>query len=75
MIVWLKLVVGVMAALLVGLTIRGSSAFGAVTHVFEGSFGSEGEGAGQFKDPAGVAVDDTTGDVYVADPGNDRGDR
>ncbi len=35
------------------------------------SFGGEGTGAGQFSGPAGVAVDQTTGDVYVVDrPGN-----
>ena len=43
------------------------------------SFGSEGSGNGQFKEPVGVAVNDSTelgdeqaGDVYVADTGNKR---
>ena len=43
------------------------------------SFGSEGSGNGQFKEPVGVAVNDSTelgdeqaGDVYVADKGNKR---
>ncbi len=43
------------------------------------SFGSEGSGDGQFNEPAGVAVNDSTelgtpqaGDVYVVDEGNDR---
>ncbi len=34
-------------------------------------FGSKGEGAGQFTEPLGVAVDQSTGDVYVADKEND----
>ena len=43
------------------------------------SFGSEGSGNGQFKEPVGVAVNDSTelgdepaGDVYVVDSGNRR---
>ena len=38
------------------------------------AFGSEGEGAGQLDKPHGVAVDRSTGDVYVADKANDRVD-
>jgi hypothetical protein len=50
-------------------------------HVFGFSFGSEGEGAGQFRfagagfkhgEAAGIAVSEATGDVYVVDRGNDR---
>ena len=37
-----------------------------------GVFGSGGSGAGQFNEPAGVAVNDATGDVYVVDKGNKR---
>jgi DNA-binding beta-propeller fold protein YncE len=37
-----------------------------------GQFGSAGSGAGQFQTPVGVAVDQTNGDVYVADSGNVR---
>src|SRR5215468_4405374 len=36
------------------------------------SFGSTGSGAGQFQAPVGVAVNQSTGDVYVADSGNAR---
>ena len=36
------------------------------------SFGSAGSAAGQFQSPLGVAVDQSTGDVYVADNGNAR---
>ena len=41
-------------------------------HVFAGSFGAEGTGPGQFKAPHGVAVNDTTHDVYVVDSLNNR---
>jgi NHL repeat len=36
------------------------------------SFGEPGPGAGQLEAPEGVAVNDATGDVYVADVGNAR---
>jgi hypothetical protein len=48
------------------------SAQATEVHVFAGSFGSEGSGPGQFKSPQGVAVNDTTGEVYVADSANNR---
>jgi DNA-binding beta-propeller fold protein YncE len=48
------------------------SAVAANLHVFAGSFGGEGSGSGQFKEPSGVAVNDTTHDVYVADSANNR---
>jgi hypothetical protein len=38
-------------------------------------FGSEGEAAGQFFKPDGIAVDQTLRDVYVVDRGNQRVDR
>src|SRR5580700_7149425 len=38
-------------------------------------FGSKGDGAGQLERPKGVAVDQSTGDIYVADKGNDRIDQ
>jgi len=45
-------------------------------HVFKSSFGGEGAGAGQFQFPFGVAVNEVTlgktGDVYVADLGDNR---
>ncbi len=40
--------------------------------VFEKSFGKPGSGAGEFSEPSGVAVNDTTHDIYVVDKGNDR---
>jgi sugar lactone lactonase YvrE len=35
-------------------------------------FGSQGSGAGQFQTPIGVAIDQASGDVYVADSGSAR---
>jgi hypothetical protein len=49
-----------------------ASALAAREYVPAGSFGGEGTGNGQFKEPAGVAVNDATHDVYVVDRGNDR---
>ncbi|HEY5053059.1 MAG TPA: hypothetical protein VII45_06580, partial [Solirubrobacterales bacterium] len=34
---------------------------------FDSSFGSSGSGPGQFSSPQGIAVNDTTGNVYVVD--------
>jgi hypothetical protein len=47
-------------------------ALAARGHVFAGHFGGKGTGAGQFKEPSGVAVNEATGDVYVVDKGNNR---
>ena len=44
-------------------------------HVLSGSFGEEGSAEGQFKTPEGVAVNEATGQVYVADTGNERVER
>jgi hypothetical protein len=41
-------------------------------HVFGSAFGSAGKGNGQFSEPAGVAVAETSGDVYVVDSGHNR---
>jgi hypothetical protein len=41
-------------------------------HAFAFSFGAVGAGDGQFKDPTSVAVNETTGDLYVSDTGNNR---
>jgi len=40
--------------------------------VFSGAFGGEGAGNGQFHEPAGIAVAEGTGNVYVVDRGNER---
>jgi hypothetical protein len=41
-------------------------------HEFSTSFGTEGSGDGQFTRPGASAVNESTGDVYVADQGNAR---
>jgi hypothetical protein len=50
--------------------LQAAAAHGAIT--YQSSFGSGGSGAGQFSEPAGVSIDNATGDVYVADNGNNR---
>lgn len=62
---------GVLAALL-GTT---ADAFAGTGYVPAGVFGSEGSGQGQFDEPGGVAVDQSSGDVYVYDAGNRRVER
>lgn len=47
-------------------------AFAARGHVFVGSFGSKGSGPGQLEEPAGIAVNEADGVVYVVDKGDDR---
>src|ERR1700689_1234779 len=49
-------------------------AFGETHRGFTGSFCSAGSGAGGVQEPAGVALNDATGDVYVVDRGNNRVD-
>ena len=43
--------------------------------VLSGSFAGPGSGAGQLSAPAGVAVDEASGDVYVVDRANNRIER
>src|SRR5262249_24037227 len=40
--------------------------------VYQRSFGEPGSGPGQLSRPVGIAVDESTGDVYVADRNNHR---
>ncbi len=54
------------------LLLYSAPAFAKEVHVYESSFGSEGSGPGQFREPLGVAVNDTTHDVYVVDSRNNR---
>jgi hypothetical protein len=42
-------------------------ALGERGHVFSGKFGVHGSGVGELSEPAGVAVNETSGVVYVAD--------
>ena len=62
----------VVCAAVVFMGVVSAPAFALQTHLFSSSFGSTGSGNGQFSGPNGVAVDQSSGDVYVADSGNDR---
>src|SRR6185503_3906962 len=52
------------------LLLAAAAAHGEIT--YQSSFGSAGSGAGQLSDPASVSINNSTGDVYVADNGNNR---
>ncbi len=69
-----SLVVLAVLALLLGALVLSSSAsaLGQRGHSFSFSFGSQGKGEGRFARPSGVAVNNSTGDVYVADRDNNR---
>jgi len=56
------------AAVLAG----GASSAHAAGYAEIGSFGEEGSGAGQLKEPRDGAVNEVTHDLYVADTGNNR---
>ncbi len=55
-----------------GLLFSSAPALALNLHVFSGTFGEEGTGNSQFTKPDGVAVNDTTHDVYVVDRGDSR---
>ncbi len=57
---------------LCGLLFWSAPVFALEEHVFSGSFGGEGSAGGQFFGPAGVAVSQASGDVYVVDSDNNR---
>jgi hypothetical protein len=71
------LVVSLVCSLGCGLFMWSAVAEAARGHVFSTTFGTEGSGAGELREPMGVAVNEATtgptaGDVYVADFGNNR---
>ncbi len=66
---WLTGLCAVLGGLL---ALQCSTASALTQHTFSGTFGVEGSGMGQFKTPSGVAVSNSTGDVYVVDTGNNR---
>jgi hypothetical protein len=53
-------------------TTAASKALAGVAPADQGQFGKVGEGEGQFKGPAGDAIVDSSGNVWVVDHGNDR---
>jgi DNA-binding beta-propeller fold protein YncE len=66
-----------LSALLVALVVLASwavasSARAALSPVAASPIGQAGTGAGQFRDPSGVAVNTDSGDVYVTDTANNR---
>ncbi len=52
----------------------GAEAFPQRGHVFEFSFGSAGEGEGQLERPSAIAVDQSNGEIFIADYANNRVD-
>ena len=65
------LVVSVFLCVLVGVLLVGVVVAGASKGVV-GFFGGSGTAGGLFSTPGGVAANDTSGDVYVVDSGNNR---
>ncbi len=81
--VWCTWVLGCVVVLVTVMLGFASPASAKKVYIPGVPFGSEGSGNGQFKEPVGVAVDDSSeplvqpaaGDVYVVDKGNDRVER
>ena len=48
------------------------SAMASAEVKYEFGFGTEGTGAGQFREPASISQNTTTGDIYIADRQNNR---
>ncbi|HEV3071947.1 MAG TPA: hypothetical protein VGY76_11040 [Solirubrobacteraceae bacterium] len=59
-------------AVVVVMLVLAPGAWAARGHTFVFSFGAAGSGDGQLNEPYGVAVNEATGDLYVADRGNNR---
>ncbi len=81
--VWCTWVLGCVVVLVAAMLGSASPASAKLIYIPGVSFGSEGSGNGQFKEPVGVAANDSSeplvqpaaGDVYVVDKGNDRVER
>ncbi len=68
----------VAALVVVGFTLATGASAPAMSqrgHSFAGSFASKGEGSGRLTHPAGLALNEASGDVYVVDTGNNRIER
>jgi hypothetical protein len=65
-----RLVLAPILAALGLILVFASSALAAETHPFETSFGPDGTSATSFANPESLAVDQTTGDLYVLDQGS-----
>jgi hypothetical protein len=55
-----------------GLVFSSAPALAAKEYVLSGAFGMAGSGNGEFTEPSGIAVNQSSGDVYVVDKGNNR---
>ncbi len=78
--VWCTWVLGCVVVLAVAMLGFAAPALAKKVYIPGVSFGSEGSGPDQFKEPLGVAVNDSltesaSGDVYLADKGNNRVER
>ena len=81
--VWCTWVLGCVVALVAAVLGFAAPALAKRVYIPGVSFGSEGSGNDQFKEPVGVAANDSSeplaqpaaGDVYVVDKGNDRVER
>jgi hypothetical protein len=62
----------VLSLLVGGLLLLSASASALPGHQFTAAFGSAGAGGGQFNSPQGVAINESSGDVYVVDSANNR---
>jgi DNA-binding beta-propeller fold protein YncE len=62
----------VLCALVALSVVSVAPALAARGHVFEKTFAQAGSGNGELSEPQGVAVNESTGDVYVVDKGNSR---
>jgi DNA-binding beta-propeller fold protein YncE len=67
-----RAVLATSVGLLVVLLVISCPAWAARGHVFGFEFAGPGSASGQLNGPAGLAVDEATGNVYVVDRGNDR---
>jgi hypothetical protein len=67
-----RLILPVLATVLGALAFSATPSLAGEVHVYSHSFGEPGTEAGQFEDPSDLAVNTATGDVYVADKGNNR---
>ncbi len=67
-----KLILTVLVALGAVTGVSCSCAFAEKVYYPAVSIGEPGQNPGEFDEPVGVAVNDTTGDVYVVDKGNNR---
>jgi hypothetical protein len=71
----LRLLASFALAIVALLAVTATSALAARDHIVGRSFGEAGSGKGQLSGPAGLAVNEASGDVYVVDKGNNRVER